>query len=182
MQIEAQFEVPSKVAESIQCYKIKHPFMLPDSRVRQHFGVDPGTVNIGLAEFGRANIITAFQIKMKRENDAVDRVKNFYAVMSECFHSFIIPSFMVIEGASYGDRYRQVELAEVRASAIFWGIHKQINSVRVYPPQSIRKLVFGSAKKSVKNFYEGIPLDCGAAIACAYASMSLHWFYPNTKV
>lgn len=52
---------------------------------------------------------------------------------------------VAIEGASYNERFGQVELAEIRLS-IRLAFHLAGFDTIIVPPQSIRKQVFGSAK------------------------------------
>lgn len=66
------------------------------------------------------------------------------------------------------DRYRQVELEDIRAACVCWGLlHGRDLDIQIVPPPSIRKVVFGSAK--IKNPWEkqGLPNNAAAALGCA---------------
>lgn len=75
----------------------------------------------------------------------------------------------IIEGASYGKLYRQVELEDVRAAAVMW-FHRYGIKNYVIPPTSIRKQVFGHGR--MKNPWSNIPDDIAAALGCAYYSVN----------
>jgi len=161
--------IASKIAKEIRYFQIQPPIPLLDNG--QHFGVDPGTVNVGFAELGRGMYINAFQVKLIRKDNPADRILDFYKLMSECFHNYAMPNFAVIEGASFGDKYRQAELAEIRASATFWFNHYGVNIIKFLQPQTVRKLVFGNGRTKAHMVWTELPFDAAAAISCAYASM-----------
>jgi len=71
----------------------------------------------------------------------------------------------VIEGASFGARYRQVELAEQRAVIALW-FHEQGIEIKVKPPQSVRLQAFGSAKIKAKELWPDLPPNAVAALGC----------------
>lgn len=75
-----------------------------------------------------------------------------------------------IEGASFGDVYRQVELAEIRASAVLWSIEKFYpEDVFLVPPSKIRKKVFGNGSIIGKDVWKKqLSPDAADALACAY--------------
>jgi len=77
-------------------------------------------------------------------------------------------SIAIIEGASYGARYRQVELAEVRAAMVLW-FHNYGIKPYIVPPATIRKQVFGHGR--TKNPWANLPDDVSAALGCAYYSI-----------
>ena len=131
-------------------------------------GVDPGVTNIGIAKIipdkvkGSA-LVLLHHIYMEREKNPVERMMKLCMYMHERIY-VTGGEILTIEGASYGKHYRQVELAEARAVIAMWGAKKGLN-VGIVPPNTIRKVAFGSAK--VKNPWEDIPDDCAAALGCA---------------
>lgn len=132
-------------------------------------GMDPGTTHLGLAWTGRTSILLA-QIELDREGNAVDRMKNIYRILDEAFtpHPTREHFTNLIEGASYADRYRQVELAECRATMAWWTINRKGRS-KIVPPLTIRKKVFGSAKIKAQDVWgDEIPPDALAALSCLY--------------
>jgi Holliday junction resolvasome RuvABC endonuclease subunit len=140
--------------------------LLDISSYRTTFGIDPGTTKLGLAKI-HFNKIYTFQISLERKRSAMSRILGVQSVLSECIKDFGKNPIAVIEGAAYGNPYRQVELAEVRAAMGLW-FHSRGIEVIFAPPQSVRKTVFGSAK--IKNPWKdiGIQDDVAAAIGCAY--------------
>ena len=135
-------------------------------------GIDPGSVNLGLAVIHQYMFPHAelYQIKTTRLDDAVDRIRNIQYILSDLINLFSFKPLAVIEGASFGNRYRQVELAEIRASMALWCLDKGME-VFIIPPQSIRKRVFGSAKIKAHEQWKELEKfpDAAAALSCAYA-------------
>jgi Holliday junction resolvasome RuvABC endonuclease subunit len=135
-------------------------------------GIDPGTVNMGLAIIHQYLYPFAelFQIKMERLPDAVDRIRNIQYLLDDYIHTFSFKPLAVIEGSSFGNAYRQVELAEIRASMVLWCLNKGME-VSIIPPQSIKKKVFGSAKIKAHEEWKDLEnyKDAAAALSCAYA-------------
>lgn len=130
-------------------------------------GIDPGTTNLGIAVLHPSiPIIELFQVKITRDKDAVIRIQNMYKILSNCINFYRPKAQVYIEGASYGDRYRQVELAEIRTTAIFWSFDHSFIS-HIVSPSSIRKSIFGSAKIKAHDYWTNIPHDCAAALSCA---------------
>jgi len=134
-------------------------------------GIDPGTVNFGLAVIHQYMFPHAqlFQIKMERISDAVDRIRNIQYILSDCVNTFSYKPLGVIEGASFGG-YRQVELAEIRASAVLWCLKHGID-VSIVPPKTIRKKVFDNGKRLAHEEWTDLEpyKDAAAALSCAYA-------------
>lgn len=137
----------------------------------QYWGVDVGTVNVGVAVIPYItdkSYIDLYQIEMPRWKDAVDRITHWQDVLGEM--NLIIQGHcrMVIEGAAYGNPYRQAELAEIRASTVLWAYRLGMET-RIVPPNSIRKYVLGSGKlKAHEVWYLKDAPDAVAALACAY--------------
>jgi len=140
-----------------------------------YLGVDPGTVNLGLCgmdlDLGTAIL---YQIKQERDDTAVERIQKMRRLLQSCF-TFFKPSIkMMIEGASFGNRYRQVELAEIRAAAVLWGLDHGAE-VKVLPPLTIRKQVFGSAKQKPHEVWSELAEfpDAAEAFCCSVLSSIL---------
>ena len=144
---------------------------LPLSNTSEHvqMGVDPGTTRLGLAYIWR-NICHIYEVKIVRNPDAVVRILLMQDIMSECLQMFDFAPLMVIEGSSFGEHYRQVELAEIRASAVLWAIKHGVRP-KIVPPSSIRKQVLGSAKlrPEIQWDLQEYP-NAANALACAYYS------------
>ena len=140
---------------------------LPVTSEHVLLGVDPGTTKLGLAWIWR-NICHIYEIKIIRSPDPVVRILLTQEIMSKCFLMFDYAPLMTIEGSSFGNNYRQVELAEVRASAVLWAINQGIKP-SIVPPLSIRKKVFGDAKlRPETEWYLREFPNAASALACAY--------------
>jgi len=130
-------------------------------------GIDPGVTNIGIAKVisgKERGSLLLHQIHMERKADPIDRMK----YLSEFMHSRIYVTGMetlIIEGASFAKHYRQVELSEARTVIAMWGIKMGMN-VKIVPPNTIRKVAFGSAK-IINPWDEQIDDDVAAALGCA---------------
>lgn len=134
-------------------------------------GVDPGTTKLGLAYLWR-NVCHIYEIKINRSPNPVSRILLNQEIMSKCLLFFDFAPLMVIEGSSFANNYRQVELAEVRASSVLWAINHGIKP-SIIPPSSIRKQVLGSAKLRAEVEWDlrEYP-DAASALCCAYFNFS----------
>lgn len=148
--------------------RIEPPF---PNNVSEHcrFGIDPGTTKMGLAYLWRT-ICHVYEVKIIRSPDAVARMLLTQDILSECFRMFDYAPLMTIEGSSFGNNYRQTELAEVRTAAVLWAINHAITPI-VIPPLKIRKNVFGNGKMKAEDVWTELPPDAASALACAYFSV-----------
>jgi Holliday junction resolvasome RuvABC endonuclease subunit len=132
-------------------------------------GIDPGTTNLGICVlWDQLKIFDLYQIKIERDADPIQRIIDAQQIMSACVTSYPYTINVCIEGASFGDRFRQVELAEQRASIALWALNRKFK-VSIVPPNTIRKKAFGSAKIKAHEVWTNIPQDCAAALSCALA-------------
>lgn len=136
-----------------------------------HLGIDPGTTNLGIAvvdaTLGTPEV-KLWQIKLDRLDNPVDRIQQVQSILSMCMpYSYYNNMLAVIEGASYADRYRQVELAEQRASIALWCLSKGYKA-QIVPPNTIRKKVFGNGRIKAQDVWTNIPADAANALACCY--------------
>lgn len=144
--------------------KITPPLPIPKG---MFIGIDPGTVNLGICIF-MFNQVNVYKVKLNRDKNPVNRMLNTKHVLS-----FIVPyqeygAKVCIEGASYGDIYRQAELAEIRAACVFWGIDHGMD-VKIAQPSEIRKAVLGNGNMKGKEIWKGILSgDAADALVCAY--------------
>jgi len=132
-----------------------------------YIGVDPGTVHLGICVLWETRI-TLYQVSITRSANPIIRMQDAQQIMGECIHAHPYTAVMCIEGASFADKYRQVELAEMRASIAWWGLNKKFR-IEILPPNSIRKIVFNNGKLKAHEVWENIPQDCAAALSCALA-------------
>ena len=133
-----------------------------------YIGVDPGTVHLGLAgHFPDDDHLVLWEITMDRQDTTKKRID----LMLDILNYFVASEqldYITIEGAGYmSSQYRQVELEDIRCATIFFSdfCYSYSPKLEIVPPNSIRKIVFGSAK--IKNTWEGIPDNAAAALACA---------------
>jgi len=137
----------------------------------QCWGVDVGSANVGVAVIpfiNEANYAHLYQIEMPRWKDAVDRIVHWRDVLGELNLILQGKCRLVIEGAAYGKIFRQVELAEIRASTTLWANRLGMET-KIIPPTSIRKCVLGSGKlKAHDVWYLKDAPDSLAALSCAY--------------
>lgn len=150
-------------------YKIELP-KEPTSPL-QCWGFDPGTRHIGVAVIpfiNETNYADLYQIETPRWSDAVERIVRWQSILGELRLVIQGRSRMVIEGAAFGENYRQVELAEIRASTVLWARRLGID-IRIVAPATIRKCVFGSGKIRAHEIWQ-LPdaPDAVAALSCAY--------------
>ena len=135
-------------------------------RDKMYVGFDPGTANLGIAVID--DNIKLFQIKIENKpKDPIKRMKLANKLLSHCVNSYKYNTVLVIEGAAFSKRYREAELSEVRATAVWWGIKNGFD-VQMYVPNKIRKAVFGSGKKRPQEEWASLPPDAANALACAW--------------
>ena len=154
-----------------EIWKIQKISIVPDIDMPkfQTIGIDPGTTNLGICVlWDKLNLINLYQVKIVRDKNPIRRIINFQDIMSECVSAFETGTKVIIEGASFGDNYRQVELAGCRTSIALWCLHRGFE-VNLLAPSSVRKKVFGSAKIKAHDLWNNIPQDCAAALSCALA-------------
>lgn len=157
------------ISDSITAFAVESPYPRPDT-IR--YGIDPGTVNLGIAYVHPTPNVTVmlYQVKLKRADTMMGRILSVQNALTQCRLILQPNAKAIIEGAAFGNKFRQVEMAEVRAGIGMW-FHPLGIEVQVVPPLTIRKSVFGSGK--IKNPWEGvIPDDVAAALGCAYYDSS----------
>ena len=141
-------------------------------------GIDPGTVNLGIAVLDiptNGNVYEAVLYQMKFAQRAIDVLGRIKAVQ-EALDQLCLSKFqktVVIEGASYGDKYRQVEMEDVRAACVMWFDRHHATS-QVISPMTIRKNAFGSAKIVAHEYWKELAKfpDAAAALSCAVCCLS----------
>jgi Holliday junction resolvasome RuvABC endonuclease subunit len=159
-----------KVNDSITAFAIESPFPRPEIA---KYGIDPGSAKMGVAFVHPISNVTvmAYQIKMERGKTALDRVLGVQRVLSQLQLVIQPKGLVVIEGASYGSVYRQVELEDIRVAAMMW-FHRYGIKSEIVPPTTVRKQVFGNGR--IKNPWDNLPDDCVAALGCC--------FYDSNKI
>ena len=148
----------------IKRYDVVLPIKIPANDV--FIGIDPGTTNLGVCTI-ESSYATVFQIRMTRNSNPVERIIEARKILNHIVKKGSVTNICV-EGASFGDVYRQVELAEIRAACALWGIDRKAEVV-IVPPSSIRKKVFGNGSINPKEIWKKYMVgDAADALACAY--------------
>jgi Holliday junction resolvasome RuvABC endonuclease subunit len=159
----------------MEIQKIKIPLPMPINQFAMSVGVDPGTVNMGIAVIeGYLNNPYAilYQIKMERNSDPIERMKLAQEVISQCVFWYHMPMVATIEGSAFSAAYRQTELAEIRAAVALWCVAKGFTT-KIVNPSTIRKAVLGNGKllpHEVWTDLAEVP-DAAQALCCAYLPM-----------
>lgn len=154
-----------KISDSTTAFEVESPFPFPQET---RFGIDPGTTKLGIAVVRPdRKTVKLYKITLTRHEKALNRLLNIQQVLSTTIGYHAPDSKAIIEGASFGAQYRQVELAEVRAAMLLW-FHKYGIDAELVPPLSIRKSVFGNGK--IKNPWNNLQDDIAAALGCAFYS------------
>lgn len=133
------------------------------------FGVDPGTKNIGLAILDVNAYLYQIEVINKPKNP-VERMKIFNKLLEKYFHWHDYSSRVVIEGSIYSRTYKEDELSEMRATAVWWALKRGMN-VEIIKPNTIRKKVLGNGKVKPQDRWSDLPPDAANALACAYYAM-----------
>ena len=156
-----------KLNDSITAFAVESPYPRPDVI---KYGIDPGTTNIGIAYVHPTpNVaVMLYQVKLERADTTLGRILAIQNALTQCRLLIRNDARAVVEGASYGNKYRQVELAEVRAAIVIW-FYRYGVLTDVVPPKTIRKVVFGNG--NIKNPWENLPDDVAAALGCAFYSI-----------
>lgn len=136
------------------------------------FGYDPGTIHFGIA-WTNLNRVMLAQAELERAKDSVQRMNDLSAVLValSLSMSWSLPHAVhVIEGASYSDKFRQVELAEARTTIKWWTDRMKPGSCHILQPNTIRKQVFQNAVMMAHNYWDAddINYDALAALSCLY--------------
>ena len=163
MMTEIKIISKEKIDDSTIAFEVESPYPLPNE---MRIGIDPGTVNLGIAIVRPNNkIVNLYKITLKRHKKALLRLLDVQQVLGHIIGHFSENSIAIIEGASYGATYRQVELAEVRAAMMLW-FHEHNIEPHLVPPSTIRKSTFGHGR--TKNPWDNLPDDLAASLGCAF--------------
>ena len=156
----------------IRKFKIVPPVDLNLSTM--YIGIDPGTVNLGVAvSYPFSNpTVEVFEVKIERDDNPINRIVSAGHILSDCINIFGARTIAVIEGSAFSQNYRQTELAEARASYVLWCINKGIMPY-IVNPMTIRKKVFGKAKTKAEDVWKELPPNSASALACMYYAIQV---------
>jgi len=168
--MELMIPVMIHPVKKIYMWQIEPPSILHS--FDSYIGIDPGTVNFGVAGtfFDRMRL---FQVTLDRDKDAIKRIDTFGFIMSflETMIDVNRSTHLVIEGSGFGSSpFRQVELAECRTAIVCWMKSRNVDNIKIAPPNTIRKAVFGGGKVLAQDIWDNteIPNDALAALSCLY--------------
>lgn len=144
-------------------------------------GIDPGSTHLGITLLPFNDIsksLLCFEITLPSKKTSIESAlavcNAFYICMKLGRMNYLSNFPAIIEGPSYGERYGQAKLAEMRI-ALALEIHNKFYGRVLYsPPKSIRKIVFGDGKIIAKKLWKDILLpDAADSLACALAGLKL---------
>jgi Holliday junction resolvasome RuvABC endonuclease subunit len=161
-----------EMGEIVDIQKIRFELPLPIKTFAMSVGIDPGSVHMGIAVIeGYLNNPYAilYQIKMKRNDDPIERMKLAQEIMDQCVFWYHMPMVATIEGSAFSATYRQTELAEIRAAVALWLVSKGFPT-KIVNPGTIRKAVLGNGKLLPHEVWKDLAEvpDAAQALACAY--------------
>ena len=139
---------------------------------RVYCGVDPGTRKMGVSVYVGKTIFVNQINFTSPEKEAIKKMLSIAEAMMFCGipHHLSIPGISVTEGASYGESFGQVNLAEARATSML--VLAQIGfEVKKLSPLSIRKISTGNSKNKGECFDFGP--DAASSFLCLLAAMTL---------
>jgi len=150
-------------------------------------GIDPGTANLGISILYDSVLCPSivYKFKINRQDTMLERIytlNNIFhhlAYREDLFNMDVI-SHVIIEGASFGNTHRQVELAEQRTAAALWFITRSMEyqdepKIYLVPPKKIRSVVFGNGDTLAEDEWKDLPKDGATSLSCAlYAMMKGH--------
>lgn len=135
------------------------------------FGIDPGQRNMGFTKLEQDSLAVVWQLHLPQINDPVHRMHFVRSLISWLAPRHNPDTCVVVEGASFGSVHGQVPLAEVRAACVF---AFQRAKVRIVPPSTIRKEVFGSGRRKAADVWPKLAVlypDAVASLGCALYSV-----------
>lgn len=145
-------------------------------------GIDPGNKNMGLTILSNHIVfVQCYEVTFPSERMVISRLIQIRLALSDIMCSiqqsrFHYKMLVVTEGSSYGSRYRNTELAEARIVAVEWFLDNfdlSAKDFRIIPPQSVRKIVFGSAKIRAEDEWPSLAGDAASSLAVAIAGLRI---------
>lgn len=142
-------------------------------------GIDPGNHKMGITIMPTdVPLIICGEINMTPERDPAKRPPMIYEVVYRFLTYYREePEYHfgrgLIEGASFGDKFRQVELAEARTAALM-ALDDLVKDIQILPPLSIRKQVFGNGKIRGEDMWKYLlPPNAASSLVCALCAANL---------
>lgn len=169
-------EILEVTKKDLECGKAKlfkiKPFTEFPEKINYIVGIDPGSRKLGISIICKEYFEVAYiqqnryELEIERALSIQNTIKQIVPIITEGIN------IAIIEGASHGANFGQVQLAEIRA-AIMLQLTKLGYQTYIVPPLSIRKAVFGNGRTKAKEEWKDIPPDSAASLACAIAYSSI---------
>jgi len=160
----------SRFIEPDDFYREEFPFMLGLSGTI--VGIDPGA-NFGISILGEGmqpEVLNGEMPKGKHYEYGV-RAYQMGQELYRVYHQRNPgPRISIIEGASYGDHFGQVGLAEIRFG-FYLGLYASGADVTIVAPTSVRKTVFGSGKTQAMDVWASLNHNGADSLAIALYSL-----------
>lgn len=128
-------------------------------------GIDPGSRHMGITIIEKVSTVS-MEVLVNQSDDPIERMEMVRKVIVDN-----VPrpnhGFALVEGSSHGEVYGQTQLAEARASAMM-ALKVRGFVIKVMPPSSIRKKVFGNGKTRGEDFWKKqIAPNAASSLVCA---------------
>lgn len=135
-----------------------HPVLYYSNRV---LAIDPGK-NFGVAVVGRGKPAMVINGVLSE----IIPLREVAFTLSQVLCRQYSPDMLVLEGASYGDRYGQVKLAEIRAGFAIGATEVGVE-VKIVAPKTPRKVVFGSGDTQAMDVWVALNHNAADALCLA---------------
>ena len=131
-------------------------------------GIDPGK-NWGVAVVWKSGEVMLWQGRFIDREDKMYGISSREIIMNKLRYEFPDVANSLVEGASYGDTYGQVPLAEIRFG--FYTALKDLQyPVEYIPPSSTRKFIFGKGTIQPMDIWIDINHNAADAFSIALAA------------
>jgi len=160
-------EYSSRVIDSCGIEFSEFPFMFGISGVV--IGIDPGR-NFGISIFGEGMEPEVCHGTMPAGKHYEYGILAFRMGQDLCKRYGDEAKIAIIEGASYGDKFGQVGLAEIRFG-FYLGLYAAGADVTIVAPTSVRKTVFGSGKTQAMDIWTSLNHNASDSLAILLYSL-----------
>ena len=138
-------------------------------------GIDPGSANMGLTVFDRSiGQAICYEVRFSQEVNHVLKINRVYSLTLKLIQDALTTlgydedttslTWAVVEGASFGSPFGQVDLSEARTAAL---LALSSEHITIVAPKSIRATVFGNASVRAEELWSQLPPDAASSLACA---------------
>ena len=145
----------------------------------QGIGIDPGR------QFGIAVVLDQSITTYHGKLPGVEKTSDYGLIAWDVAKTFFDSKYpkwrAVIEGASYGDRFGQVLLEQIRYSFFTSMRYLNINS-ELMPPNKVRKIAFGDGFKTGPQIWPLLSEHAADAVGCALVAAGFDYDAVYEKV